>query len=254
MDKQIFRTAVDNANVGSTLTLGFVSGHEHLNGDYEVIVSKIGRGRNGSRVLEVKNLQSGETLTGLEDGDKFRLFGSGCSDFVVSLAVNGVRVEDAEVPVVSAPRPRVQNSPGVYPYTPHLGIAGPSSNPTRLSPGMAAVVIARAEETGMAASPKNAPFRAKQKKLEAETVLREQLAGALKDVLEADPRAQFRIRMKQADSSLNGEFRVRSYLVEEENGSVTMELVSLENPEQVQSFNTNEYGTEVRAVDVIEYS
>lgn len=77
MNKQELKNVLDNLNTGDQITVAFLQEREHddspecvKRGVFEVLRVKNGRGKGGSRLVEMKNVTSGHRLTtGTPDSD-----------------------------------------------------------------------------------------------------------------------------------------------------------------------------------------
>ncbi len=70
------------------LKINFLQEHKPLSGDYKVLSCKLGRGKHGSRVLSLMNMESGEELTHLTVKGKKKGIGSPTSDHILNVTMN----------------------------------------------------------------------------------------------------------------------------------------------------------------------
>ena len=88
MQKQILKTCLQNST-GKTLDFTFRTPLEHLNGSYLVNSVKTGRGKGGSLIVTMKNLESSEELSTVTLENKTVNFGTAVSDYIVNVTVDG---------------------------------------------------------------------------------------------------------------------------------------------------------------------
>jgi len=78
MDKKQLKNLISTLKSGEVITMNFVGGKAHLSRDYTVVKTKVGRGKGGSRLLELVD-GSGTTIT----------TGTPDSDVILNMIVNG---------------------------------------------------------------------------------------------------------------------------------------------------------------------
>lgn len=102
MDKNILHSVLETVTTGQTININFSDPFSDLTGDYLVLQSKTGRGRGGSRILEVQSMaDSTRIISSLQIDGKDKALGTGTSDFIVSLTVDG-KLHGLEAPTKPA--------------------------------------------------------------------------------------------------------------------------------------------------------
>lgn len=90
MDKNILHSVLETVIVGQTININFVEPFTELTGDYVVLQSKTGRGRGGSRILEVRSVSdSSRVISTLQVDGKDKALGTGTSEYIATLTVDG---------------------------------------------------------------------------------------------------------------------------------------------------------------------
>ena len=98
MDKLILHSVLETVVTGQTININFNEPFTELTGDYLVLQSKTGRGRGGSRILEVQSVaDSSRVISTLQVDGKDKALGTGTSEFIVTLTVDG-KVHGLEAP------------------------------------------------------------------------------------------------------------------------------------------------------------
>ena len=102
MDKHILHSVLESLTVGQALTINFTEQFADLTGDYTVLVSKVGRGRGGSRVIEIASVANpSETFGALNVDGKDKLLGTGTSEFIGTIVI-GDKTYGLEDPIETA--------------------------------------------------------------------------------------------------------------------------------------------------------
>jgi len=103
MDKNILHSVLETINAGQTININFNEPYAELTGDYLVLQSKTGRGRGGSRILEVQSVtDSTRIISTLQVEGKDKALGTATSELFANLTVDG-KVHGLEDPA-EAPR------------------------------------------------------------------------------------------------------------------------------------------------------
>ena len=98
MDKLILHSVLETVTAGQTININFNEPFAELTGDYLVLQSKTGRGRGGSRILEVRSVaDSSRVISTLQIDGKDKALGTGTSEYIVTLTVDG-KVHGLEAP------------------------------------------------------------------------------------------------------------------------------------------------------------
>jgi hypothetical protein len=88
MDKQILHSIFETATAGQQINISFIDPFNDLNGDYILTASKSGRGRGGSRVIELKSASdSSITLTSLNINGQQKLLGTSVSEYISGVII-----------------------------------------------------------------------------------------------------------------------------------------------------------------------
>jgi hypothetical protein len=214
MDKNILHSVLETINAGQTINIAFNEPFCALTGDYNVLASKVGRGRGGSRVIEIQSVSNPETTFGaLEVDGKQRALGTGTSEYISTMTVNG-KVHGLEDPAESnrTPKPRAIRSDGT-----------------------ATAPVARTSK--------------REAKASASTAIGEKVATALGDVLANNPDSVFRLTGRGVNSPLTGEWRVTSFV--HENKILRMECVDNNNSERNLSFDSSVDGPNLKDAEVL---
>lgn len=91
MDKNILHSILENISIGQEISMTFAEPFAEMTGDYIVLQSKTGRGRGGSRVIEIKSVANPSNIySSLTVDGKEKSLGTGTSDYIVSMVVNGI--------------------------------------------------------------------------------------------------------------------------------------------------------------------
>jgi len=175
MDKHILHSVLETLTVGQIVNLGFNEPFSSLTGDYKVLVSKVGRGRNGSRVIEIAPISNPmNILSAIEVNGRTKLLGSATSELINSITVNG-KVHDAE-PAEESVQPRRRGRP-----------AGKTAK--------------NLEEKQCAKTSKQ--------------VQCERVAKVLSDILTENPQTNFKFVAMDPVSPINGEWKVENWTFNE---------------------------------------
>ena len=88
MDKQILHSILGTVSVGSSITISFIEQFNSLSGDYIVTVSKAGKGRGGSRIIEICSvINPCVMLTSLNIDGKEKCLGTSVSEYISSVII-----------------------------------------------------------------------------------------------------------------------------------------------------------------------
>lgn len=107
IDKHILHSVLETIAIGSPITVNFNEPFTQLSGDYTVVSSKTGRGRGGSRVMEISSTANPTNILGtLEINGRPRMLGTGTSEHIASVIVDGKTYGLEEVSEVKATKSR----------------------------------------------------------------------------------------------------------------------------------------------------
>ena len=174
MDKLILHSVLETVVTGQTININFNEPFTELTGDYLVLQSKTGRGRGGSRVLEVRSVaDSARVISTLQIDGKDKALGTGTSEYIVTLTVDG-KVHGLEAPADATRATKVRQA-----------------------------VEKRTGTVSRSASNVNMNL-----------LVSEKVANALGNVLADNPSTVFRLTGRAANSPMTGEWRVTSHTFE----------------------------------------
>lgn len=221
MDKHILHSVLETLTAGSNITINFNEPFTDLSGDYMVVASKVGRGRGGSRVIEIAPVGSPNDAFGaLEIDGKEKALGTGTSEYISTIVFDG-KTHGLEDPMEAARKPvarRPRNS----------GVDGASPAP----------VTARQREAG------------KRARISSDISQSQRVAKALGDILTENPATNFKLVSSNRTSPLNGEWKVASFQYAD--NSLQMHLVDIDDANRTFEFDSIVHGIEVRDAQVIE--
>jgi hypothetical protein len=213
MDKHILYSVLESLTAGMTATINFHEPFVALSGDYTIVASKVGRGRGGSRVIEIAPVSNPtDSFAALEIDGKEKALGTGTSEYINTIIVDGKTygMEDA----MESRR-----------------------TPTRAKrPTGETVVVPRSR---MERTPRTA----------ASTAQSERVASVIGNILNDNPATNFKIISKDRNSAMNGEWRVESFTYAD--SSLMMRLVHLDDATRTFDFDSNTHGSEIRDVQVV---
>lgn len=215
MNKQTFHSVLETVSVGDIIGVKFFEPYAYLSGDnYRVTVSKVGRGRGGSRVIEVVNARDGSnSISGLDVDGVYKSLGTAVSELVSSITVAGVVHETSP-----GDEPRSANSPAKRGRPPKFGT------------------------TAKAAKDANDRSRADAK---------DKVVQALSATLASDPKACFKFIGKTASSELNGEWATVAHQMSDD-GRLLIEFIGREDSERKLSFDSAVHGPDIKDILLIE--
>lgn len=218
MDKRILHSVLESLTAGQAVTINFTEQFSDLTGDYTVLVSKVGRGRGGSRVIEVASVANPtETFGALNVDGKDKLLGTGTSEFISTMVI-GDKTYGLEDPIETA-----RKTPNVR--------------------------TGRASAEGGQVTKRQVKQRAV---LKSDSAQSSRVAKALSEVLAANPVTSFNLVASTKTAPFHGEWTVSSYIYEE--GVLKMSLVGLNDPERMFDFDSSQHGTGIKDVQVISVS
>lgn len=114
MDKNILHSVLETLTVGQEISITFNQPFAAMTGDYIVTQSKTGRGRGGSRVIEIKSAADPTVIhSTLNIDGKDKAIGTGTSEYIASMAVNGTTYNTEQTVEKSARKPRTKDSDAV---------------------------------------------------------------------------------------------------------------------------------------------
>jgi hypothetical protein len=215
MDKHILHSVLESLTVGQALTINFTEQFADLTGDYTVLVSKVGRGRGGSRVIEIASVANpSETFGALNVDGKDKLLGTGTSEFIGTIVI-GDKTYGLEDPIETA----------------------------RKTPNVKA---GRSTSEGGAATKRVVKQRAV---LKSSTAQASRVAKALSEVLATNPVTTFNLVATTKTAPFHGEWTVSSYTYEED--VLKMSLVGLNDPDRKFEFDSSLHGTGIKDAQVV---
>jgi hypothetical protein len=221
MDKHILHSVLETLTAGNNVTINFIEPFADLSGDYMVMASKVGRGRGGSRVIEIAPVGSPDDAFGaLEIDGKEKALGTGTSEYISTIVFDGKTfgledpIEASRKPVARRPR--------------NAGTDGQTAAP----------VTARQREAG------------KRARVSSDVAQSQRVAKALGDILTENPETNFKLVSSNRNSALNGEWKVASF--EYADMALKMQLVDIDNSERTFDFDSTVHGVEIRDAQVIE--
>ena len=88
MNKNQLKTLLETVPAGANLTLTFIPQYKVLSGEYTVLSNQRGRGKGGSRILSVKNLETGQSLSEFTVAGKAKKFGTPVSEVLLNVSFN----------------------------------------------------------------------------------------------------------------------------------------------------------------------
>lgn len=92
MDKSVLKSTIKALTAGQEINITFIGAKSHLTGDWSVVKTKTGKGKGGSKLMELVNADK-ETLT----------TGTPESQYILNMTVNGEMIgyaSEADIPVV----------------------------------------------------------------------------------------------------------------------------------------------------------
>ena len=215
MDKHILHSVLESLTVGQALTINFTEPFADLTGDYTVLVSKVGRGRGGSRVIEIASVANpSETFGALNVDGKDKLLGTGTSEFIGTIVI-GDKTYGLEDPIETA----------------------------RKTPNVKA---GRSTSEGGTATKRVVKQRAV---LKSSTAQASRVAKALSEVLATNPVTTFNLVATTKTAPFHGEWTVSSYTYEED--VLKMSLVGLNDPDRKFEFDSSLHGTGIKDAQVV---
>ena len=221
MDKHILHSVLETLTAGSNITINFNEPFTELSGDYMVVASKVGRGRGGSRVIEIAPVGNPNDAFGaLEIDGKEKALGTGTSEYISTIVFDG-KTHGLEDPMEASRKP-VARRPR------NASVDGASPAP----------VTARQREAG------------KRAKVSSDISQSQRVAKALGDILTENPATNFRLVSSNRTSPLNGEWKVVAFQYAD--NSLQMHLVDIDNADRKFEFDSIVHGVEIRDAQVIE--
>lgn len=92
MDKSVLKSTIKALTPGQTLNITFIGAKAHLTGDWSVVKTKTGKGKGGSKLMELVNADKETITTGTPE-----------SQFILNMTVDGEMIgyaSEADIPVV----------------------------------------------------------------------------------------------------------------------------------------------------------
>ena len=216
MDKHILYSVLETLTAGNTVTINFHEPFLALSGDYNIIASKVGRGRGGSRVIEIAPIANpSQSFGALEIDGKEKALGTGTSEYINTIIV-GDKTYGMEDPLETPRRPRVMRAPTADGEAPVPATKRQSATRTRVS---------------------------------SDTSQAQRVANAIGGILTDNPATNFRIIGKDRSSPMNGEWKVMSFTYADD--ALTMELANMDDASKSFQFDSTIHGVDVRDVQII---
>lgn len=220
MDKHILHSVLETLTAGMTATINFNEPFTDLTGDYTVLASKTGRGRGGSRVIEIAPVGKPDDAFGaLEIDGKEKALGTGTSEYIASMVVDG-KTYGLEDPIEASRKTGVRRPR-------NAGTDGQTAAP----------VTGRQREAG------------KRARVKSDVAQGGRVAKALGDILTENPTTNLKLIASNRTSELNGEWKVASF--EYADMTLKMQLVDIDNPDRTFEFDSTMHGVEVRDAQII---
>jgi hypothetical protein len=215
MDKHILYSVLESLTAGMTATINFNEPFAALSGDYTIVASKVGRGRGGSRVIEIAPVTNpDDSFAALEIDGKQRALGTGTSEYISTMIVDG-KTFGLEDPMET------------------------NRSTTRTKrPSGETVSVPRTKRERTASS--NAS---------ASTAQSQRVANVMGGILAENPATNFKIIAKDRTSTMNGEWRVDSFNYAD--NALSMRLINIDDATQIFEFDSNTHGAEIRDIQVI---
>lgn len=215
MEKHILYSVLESLTAGSTATINFNEPFAALSGDYTIVASKVGRGRGGSRVIEIAPVSNpDDSFAALEIDGKQRALGTGTSEYISTMIIDG-KTFGLEDPME----------------------ANRSTTRTK-RPSGETVAMPRTKRDNATTSRSSASMAQSQR-----------VANVMGGILRDNPATNFKIIAKDRTSAMNGEWRVDSFNYAD--NSLSMKLVSIDNVTQMFEFDSNTHGADIRDIQVI---
>jgi len=220
MDKHILHSVLETLSAGMTATINFNEPFTDLSGDYTILASKVGRGRGGSRVIEIAPVSNPDDAFGaLEIDGVEKALGTGTSQYIATMIIDG-KTFGMEDPIEASRKTGVRRPR-------NAGTDGQSAAP----------VTARQREAS------------KRARVSSDIAQGQRVAKALGDILTENAATNFKLVAKDRTSPMNGEWKVVSF--EYTDSNLMMHLVDLDNPGRTFEFDSIVHGVDVRDVQVI---
>lgn len=221
MDKHILHSVLETLTAGNTVTINFNEPFADLTGDYNIVSSKVGRGRGGSRVIEIAPVGNPEDSFGaLEIDGKEKALGTGTSEYINTIVFDG-KTFGLEDPIETTRKTGVRRPRNV------AGTDGQTAAP----------VTGRQREA------------TKRARVSSDVAQSQRVAKALGDILTENPVTNFKLISSNRTSELNGEWKVASF--EYADMTLKMQLVDIDNADRTFAFDSTVHGVEVRDAQVI---
>lgn len=241
MDKYILHSLLqDKVAKGSIVNIKFCEPFASYSGKYLVNESKTGRGRGGSRVIELQAVDSGLRLTTFYVDGKDKLIGTAVSEYFDSIEIDSVTYAD----ITGHDNKRTASGQADDTKAGQKATRGSTirSLATELAP-------VRALVGKSATSPGKRTIAANRARRGLATPA-EKLADSLKDPLATGSATVIRLQAFSANSHMNGDWVVNEYRFTD-NEKLIMELTDIDNPTRTFTFNAAAHAQQVREVDIV---
>lgn len=89
MNKKVLRDLLNSTEVNSILKINFLQDFKSFSGEYKVLSKRIGRGKAGSRIVSLLNVESGVEFNEALLNGKMKAMGTAFSEYILNIEVNG---------------------------------------------------------------------------------------------------------------------------------------------------------------------
>ena len=217
MDKNILHSVLETVTAGQTININFTDPFAELTGDYLVLQSKTGRGRGGSRILEIQSVtDSSRVISSLQIDGKDKTLGTGTSEFITTLTIDG-KVHGLEDPAETSRKVRA--------------------------------VTRSDEQSAASVKPRTMKRQPSQGSASTAILIGHKVATALGTVLAENPKTVFKLTGRNAGSHITGEWQVKTFT--HENNILQMECVDTQNVERTLSFDSSVDGANLKDAEVV---
>lgn len=215
MDKHILHSVLESLTAGMIATINFNEPFAALSGNYTIVASKVGRGRGGSRVIEIAPVSNPEdSFAALEVDGKQRALGTGTSEYISTMIIDG-KTFGLEDPME----------------------ANRSTTRTKRPSGETVTVTRTKRENATTT------------RSSASTAQSQRVANVMGGILNENPATNFKIIAKDRTSAMNGEWRVDSFSYGD--NALSMKLINIDDAARMFEFDSNMHGADIRDIQVI---
>lgn len=245
MDKHVLHSVLETLNAGDTCDLAFTDPYAALSGSYRILVSKVGRGRGGSRVIEVASLDNPkDTFGALEIDGVERLLGTGTSQFIRSITIGGVTHGDEE-----GAEPSSGGSRKAAPKAKRPGSTRSAASDEAVQTRRVLATEMNRKEPQVKGTPTKRQSKISATKAAAAAAIGAKVAASLGNILADNPNTVFKLTGRGAASPITGEWRVTSFT--KEDGVLVMQCVGHSDPTKTMTFDSSTDGTSLVNAEVL---